>query len=255
MSSRNEELGLPFVLYSIGESKRQAPIIREHGFEAHHFIWLKSGSGVFTVCGQRLTLAEGEGIFMRANVPHSYEGDNMWTRWCTFKSHESLLSHTIGDKNYILFKVPEFLEQETAALQDYARGNSSTLALSAAGYSYITELFSYICKDSDGSIVEKVNDYLINNYAEAITLEDICEAVGKDRYSLCHEYKRLTGRTVMDVLLDVRIRKAKRMLRYTTDAVEQVGRNCGFESPSYFCKRFRRRCGITPGEYRIRRYG
>ena len=54
----------------------------------------------------------------------------------------------------------------------------------------------------------------------------------------------------MDALLSVRISKAKRMLRYGNDNVEEIGKKCGFESPSYFCKRFRAIVGVTPLQYR-----
>jgi AraC-like DNA-binding protein len=255
MSERTTELQLPFVLHSIGEAKRQGPIHRDAGFEAHQFIWVKKGKGLFSICGESYVLEEGDGMFMRAYVPHSYVGDYLCTGWCTFRAHESLLNYTIKDKKFILFKVPDFLEKETKALQELAKSNSSNLSLSAAGYSYITELFSYITEPSKTDFEATVNDYLYNNYNRSISLDDICVSLQADKYYLCHKYKEICGRTVMDKLLEIRIGKAKRMLRYTAESIDRIGYGCGFESSSYFCKRFREKTGMTPMDYRRKRFG
>ena len=249
-----KELKLPFELNTIGESKRQVPVFREKGYEAHQFIWVKGGSGVFTICDQSFILNEGDGMFMRANVPHSYEGENLWTAWCTFFTHRSLVDYSIGNREFVLFRVPDFLERETVELQRFAWGNSSSLSLSAASYTYITELFNYININRDEGLREKVCEYLYNNYSKPISLQDICDSLNLDKFNLCRQFKKESGKTVMDQLLDIRIIKSKRMLRYTNDSIENVGLNCGFESPSYFCKRFKEKCDISPAIYRKKRY-
>ena len=64
------------------------------------------------------------------------------------------------------------------------------------------------------------------------------------------EYKKEHGITVMDDLNRIRIAKAKRFLRYGSASVAEVGKQCGFDSPSYFGKCFKEATGYTPTEYR-----
>ena len=71
-------------------------------------------------------------------------------------------------------------------------------------------------------------------------------------FAFCRYYVRERGVTVMEDLFRIRIAKAKRLLRYSDESVESVGRACGFESPSYFSKRIRKAVGCTPVEYRKR---
>ena len=60
-----------------------------------------------------------------------------------------------------------------------------------------------------------------------------------------------TGRVwTMDELKQIRISHAKQLLRYSSDSVEEIGKKCGFDSPSYFALRFREITGRTPLEYR-----
>ena len=95
-----------------------------------------------------------------------------------------------------------------------------------------------------------MRSYLEQHYAEPLTLDDVAAVAGTDRFSLCHIYAKERGTTVMEDLLRIRIEKAKRLLRFYTMPVGQVGKSCGFSDASYFSLRFREICGCSPKEYR-----
>ena len=105
---------LPFILETIGESPKQPEVIRENGLDAHQFIWVKKGEGKFTIDGKIFFLGEGDGMFMRRSVPQSYraEGSELHTVWCTFKDCDGLVNYSIGNKNYLLFRVDEHIKSE-----------------------------------------------------------------------------------------------------------------------------------------------
>ena len=240
---------LPFALVTLGESPSQNPISRPAGMKYHQLIWLKEGSGSFEVAGQSFTLTAGEGVFLRSDVPHSYEGRHFYTVWCTFKLDVRTLDY-LGIGDYLCFAVPNYLNGETAQLMRFAEGESTPITRSAAGYSYVMELLSSIITSGESSLSTRVLEFLERRYQEPISLLDISEEMHTDRFSLCRIYKRERGVTVMDDLCRIRIAKAKRFLRYSTEPVERVCRLCGFESHSYFTKRFHAVTGLTPTEYR-----
>lgn len=245
---KNRDIALPFVLTSLGESIKQVPVHRPEGFNFHQFIWVKGGSGLFEVAGERFTLQAGEGMFTRAHTPHSYEGKPFHTAWCTFTLSDKTLDY-LGVGNYLRFTVPPSLDRETAHLLALANGKSTLLSRSAAGYTYVTELFSTILSSAE-TLSVRVLQLLEQRYSEPLTLYDIADEFGIDRFSLCRTYKSERGVTVMEDLNRIRIAKAKRFLKYGNDPIEKVGKMCGFESPSYFGKRFREAVGQTPAEYR-----
>ena len=240
---------LPFVIKTIRRKWNQEPVNRPNGFSCHQLIWVENGCGVFTVDGTTVTLSKGKGVFMRAGVPHRYSGDELQTSWCTFICADTLLEYVIGDSRYILFDVPDFLGRETDAVVAFASGPSSYLSLSAVGYTYVVNFFEAVSKQSDPAVAQ-IKEYLERHYSEQITLDDVAESVGMNRFVLCRFYRKHCGGTVMDELKRLRISKAKRMLKFTADSIEEIAVSCGFVSPSYFSKVFREECRVTPSGYR-----
>ena len=240
---------LPFILSTIGQTERESPISRPTPPEWNQLIWITRGEGVFEIDGQRYTLGVGQGMFMRHGYAHSYHGRDLSTAWCTFYCTESLLDYTIGARSHIVFNVPDFLEKETAELRRLAQSNTSTLSLSAAAYSYMSEILAAITKETD-DVVDEIKSYMKNHLAEDLSLDKISLHVGMNKYALCRYYKAFCGRSIMEDFKHIRIAYAKRLLRYSSESVEEIGRKCGFDSHSYFSLRFRELCGCTPTEYR-----
>ena len=58
----------------------------------------------------------------------------------------------MGDRKYLLFRVPEFLDRETEELRALAQSGVSTLELSSAMYAWAVELFGEIKKDGDSTV-------------------------------------------------------------------------------------------------------
>lgn len=240
---------LPIILHTIGESPHQGAISRSNDIKWNQFIWVKSGSGVFRSGERTFHLSKGDGIFLRNSESHSYSGKDLHTVWCTFSASENLLNYVIGDKKYLLFSVPDFLERETNALKSLAQSGADTLEISSATYSYVIELFTAITKETD-PVISGAKRFMKENYSKPLSLDDIAQSVGMDRFALCRYFKKNHKRSVINELKKIRISAAKRLLRYSDEKIENIARLCGFENPSYFSLRFREECSCTPLEYR-----
>ena len=244
---------LPVVLNTIGQSPRQGHVDHTVSPLRHHeFIWITDGEGHFEIEDSEFTLCKGEGVFIRKGVLHQYKitekSDIFFTSWLTFSLSEAVLDQ-LGVGRYLRFSVPSFLESERSALDRFASGDSTVFSRSSAVYSFVFELFSALLPISE-KLEDRVHRFLENRYSEPLTLDMIANEVGSDRFALCRYYAKNCQKSVMDELLEIRIAKAKRFLKYTAESVSQIGRMCGFESHSYFSKRFKEICGKTPAEYR-----
>jgi AraC-like DNA-binding protein len=238
---------LPFVLNTVGTA-RQKPLSRPDGNSYHQFIWVRSGCGSFHLRDEYFSLGIGEGAFIRAGVPHSYEGEELQTMWLTFNGAEGLLDFCeTGD--YFTFHIPSWLNEANEGLMRELMHTTSIVTRSGKGYTLVTELLDVIFSER-ASTMQRVRQYLESHYAEPLTLDDIAAVAGLGRYALCRRYQAELQCSVIADLCRIRVAKAKQFLRYSGEPVEEVGRLCGFQSPSYFAKRFREETGRTPREYR-----
>lgn len=95
-----------------------------------------------------------------------------------------------------------------------------------------------------------VIEYLEKHFAEAISLESLTLHFKMNRTTLSERFKQLTGKPIMQYLIDYRIDLAKFMLRDTALTVSEVGERCGFSDYAYFNRAFKKKQGCSPRAFR-----
>ena len=92
--------------------------------------------------------------------------------------------------------------------------------------------------------------YIHEHYAERITIQDICKALGCSKSTLLTVFKKEYNATINSYICDARITEAKRMLASSTISLSRIAEDTGFYDQSYFSKVFLQKEGVTPSEYR-----
>ena len=82
------------------------------------------------------------------------------------------------------------------------------------------------------------------------SLESLAAFSGMSRSSFAERFASSTGRTPMDFLREVRIRKGGKLLLKTELSVDSVAERVGFASRSHFSHAFREYFSQTPSEFR-----
>lgn len=101
-----------------------------------------------------------------------------------------------------------------------------------------------------GNLVERVQAIINARYSENITVTDIGRDVFLTPTYVCLLYKQETGRTVNDYLTQVRMERAKELLRNPRNKLYDICYAVGYADPSYFTKLFKKIAGVTPSAYR-----
>jgi two-component system response regulator YesN len=63
-------------------------------------------------------------------------------------------------------------------------------------------------------------------------------------------FKKETGKTFSEYLIELRISRARSMLTDSDEAVSAIAGQVGYADLKYFSKIFKRLTGLTPSEYR-----
>ncbi|RCG30296.1 helix-turn-helix domain-containing protein [Sphaerisporangium album] len=101
-----------------------------------------------------------------------------------------------------------------------------------------------------GSVLEPVLDWMEDNCAKDLTLEDIAAHAGMSTRTLNRRFREQTGTTPLQWLLRTRVRRAQHLLEATSHPVDRIAAQVGFGSPTAFRDRFKRVVGTTPNSYR-----
>lgn len=104
-------------------------------------------------------------------------------------------------------------------------------------------------RDMPGDI-ERICQFLNENYSQKLTLEEIAATVGYSKYYINRLFRQYKGTTVMDYLIHIRIQEAKKLLRSGNYSVKQISMMVGYSEPNYFTLTFKKLEGMTPLKYR-----
>lgn len=105
-------------------------------------------------------------------------------------------------------------------------------------------------KVKNHQIINKIREFIRNNYTKGLTLEDIAESVYLSPYYISRIFKEERGITVMEYLTKVRLEEAKKLLRNPKYNIDEIAEKLGYSDPSYFSKVFRRYEGVSPSQFR-----
>ena len=105
-------------------------------------------------------------------------------------------------------------------------------------------------RQSTHPLVENIKRYLHENISQKITLSDIAKHTFFSAIYCDSVFKRETGRSIIDYLLEERINGAKQLLTEGTLSLQQISESVGFADYNYFCRTFKKRTGYTPVQYR-----
>lgn len=100
------------------------------------------------------------------------------------------------------------------------------------------------------SVVSRIMEYLQRNYHEDITLDSLGGIVYMNPKYVCRLIKKETGSNFSDILLDIRIEKAKQLIKDTELKTYEVAEKVGIKDSRYFSKVFKKYVGMTPTEYK-----
>ncbi|GAK53664.1 transcriptional regulator, AraC family [Candidatus Moduliflexus flocculans] len=92
--------------------------------------------------------------------------------------------------------------------------------------------------------------YLLNHYHQKITLADLTRIFHTNRSTLNQKFKSATGYSVIDYLIQLRVRMACQLLKDTELAVSEISDRIGYIDLTHFGRIFRKYTQLSPSAYR-----
>ena len=99
----------------------------------------------------------------------------------------------------------------------------------------------------DNEFIQKALNYINENISETeLSVEVLASEVFLSRSQLYRKIKTLTGVSVNEFIRNVRLEKAKELIEFGNDNINEISYKVGFSSPSYFTKCFKEKFGYLP---------
>ena len=125
---------------------------------------------------------------------------------------------------------------------------------------YIKELFTKVMQVRDAQttehnsdVVENAKKYISDNYHdEELTLNTVAHEVNVSPNHLSAMFSQKTGQTFVKYLTDVRMHRAKELLKCTSKRSNEICEEVGYRDPHYFSHLFKKNVGCSPMQYRER---
>lgn len=108
-------------------------------------------------------------------------------------------------------------------------------------------------KDTVPEYVKTAISYITENYMHEIKINEMADHVGVNRSYLATSFKKATGCSPKEYLLNLRMENAQLLLNKTEMPVNAIANAVGYSDQLAFSRIFKKYCGASPTEYRASR--
>ena len=265
----------PCAAYASRHTDAPGDTIPWHWHEELEVIFVAAGTLKLQIPGGEYLLQEGSLVVLNSNVLHSLSGHPAGALRSMVFSPFLITggTDTVFYKNYVraLLACPDFSVWQAEPGTDVKRFSAAFSAMETDAFAYeftVRENLSQLllhcyaqllprlsaqkpAKSADTVRIEQMLQYMQASYAEPITLADIAQAAGLSERECLRCFHRTIGDSPVQYLLKYRLMQGAVLLRASPAAsIAEVSAACGFDSPSYSSKQFRRFYQRPPREYR-----
>ena len=108
--------------------------------------------------------------------------------------------------------------------------------------------------DEEDPVFQPIISYIRSYMDQPITLERLADIACLEKTYFSKKFKEKYGRSPIHFINDMRLSRARELLKYAHMNITQIAQQTGFQSLHYFSRFFTQKEGISPYEYR-QKYG
>ena len=231
-------------------------------YNSYLILYTYNGNGLLEYLDKIYTLSEGDGFFIDCNIPHRYQTYGNHWKHSVLHLNGPLLSHIFNQyiqNGSAVFSQPVIGKYQTAlenllTLYSTAQPYRDLYASNRISNILLDLLSTSYSNNERNSLVPETLQYLIeymeHHFSSDLTLDFLSEFSGISKYYLSREFKRYTDFSLYDYLIQLRIDHAKSLLQSTTLPANKIAHSVGIHDANNFTNLFKKKVGMTPGQYR-----
>lgn len=264
----------PCAAYEINTANKQNYIVELHWHEELEIIYCAKGTLNLRIPSKTYVIEQGDIAVLNANVMHyiicsddailqsfvfnsklitgtytSSFAKKYITPLVNCKSFDCVIYH---NENIDLFREAFYsIKNESFAYEFIVRDHLSQILLNL--YTKFEPKFDSIPSplNTNTQRIRTMISFIKTNYASSLDVQQISDTVNISKRECLRCFKKTLQISPMQYLIRYRIIKSAELLvNNPTKNIDQIGYECGFESPSYYTQLFKRYYNCTPTEFR-----
>lgn len=257
------EKALPIYIEDIGSEHDQEHIIRPQGYWAYQWIQCYHGEGILYVNNKQYVVKKDSGMLLYPHEIHEYKKktDTWLVDFISFNGTmvmDTLCNHGFTESGVYLMRQSDILlgkiRKAIAVLQttDYMKNYTC----SSIAYAILMDIIKYRFdgrsseQASPHSRIQPVIEYINHHYHEPLTLEELAGLLKVTPQHLCILFKNTLSMRPFEYITKIRINHSKAIMNHQKHIkIEDVAKQVGYESTSYYCSNFKKIEGMTPKTY------
>ncbi len=200
------------------------------------------------------SLAKGEVENMRAQA-------NRFFDWMIRRYPDSQDNIRLKVLEYVLWAEKEAFREGVVNYGFESRSSYLTEVMAMQDYEHLRQWFldklEKPCmliktrqESQSKSVVATAKRYIQENYSRDISLDEVSKEVNVSPYYFSKLFKEEAGENFIEYLTNIRMEKAKEMLRDEDLSIKEIGYQVGYTDPNYFSRIFKKQTEMTPREFR-----
>lgn len=96
----------------------------------------------------------------------------------------------------------------------------------------------------------QILDYIVEHMQEGVTHQELSSAFACHKSTINRILTAATGMSLKNYLIDLRLKKAGELLKYSNKSMSEIAELCGYQSSIFFSRQFKQKMGVTPLHFR-----
>ena len=149
-----------------------------------------------------------------------------------------------GDFNY------EKLKPMIADLDRLSHSNSPIIEQTAKFFELLLHLYH---KETKKTTADQICDFITEEYTNNISLEMLCDRFHFSKNHIINIFKNEYHMTPFEYANSLKIKQAEYLLETTSDTIDNIARQCGFNNYSHFYRLSYRKHALSPDKWRSKK--